>query len=320
MKEKIMERVKEHYQYLSVVLGYDVICTILQGSQNYGLDEYSEDYQSDVDTKSIIAPSLDSIVKAEAPISKVEVLSNDEHAEVKDIRIMFEMFKKMNISYIELLYSDYVVINPKWEPFIKEIFEQRDLIASFNKNQFLRCICGMAYEKQKALCHPYPGVIDKIEQYGFDGKQLSHTLRLLEFISRYTSGEPLAACYKAQHKDLFMKTKKQLDVYGDLMSVENAIATMNRTVDLIKYIKDMNLTEKDELNISALELLEKIKYNVIKEKLKREIVKEEIGLLNYFIEKGKYFDEEDYKAEEEVIEKMSIEPKDNIFDYYEEDK
>ncbi len=112
-KEQIMERVKEHYQYLKNVCGYDVICTCLQGSQNYGLDEYTEDYQSDIDTKSIIAPSLDGIVRAENPISFVEILDNEEHAEVKDIRIMFEMFKKMNISYIELLYSKYIYINPE---------------------------------------------------------------------------------------------------------------------------------------------------------------------------------------------------------------
>lgn len=39
-EELIMKRVKEHYDYLQS-LGYEVVCTCLQGSQNYGLDEYS---------------------------------------------------------------------------------------------------------------------------------------------------------------------------------------------------------------------------------------------------------------------------------------
>ena len=111
-REKIMTRVEEHFKYLES-LGYEVVCTCLQGSQNYGLDEYSEEYCSDIDTKSIVLPKLKDFIMASPPVSKVEIMDNDEHAEVKDIRIMFEMFKKMNLSYIELLYSKYVYINPK---------------------------------------------------------------------------------------------------------------------------------------------------------------------------------------------------------------
>ena len=111
-RKEIMARVEEHYKYLES-LGYEVVCTCLQGSQNYGLDEYSEEYCSDIDTKSIVLPKLRDFIMALPPISKVEVMDNDEHAEVKDIRIMFEMLRKMNISYIELLYSKYVYINPR---------------------------------------------------------------------------------------------------------------------------------------------------------------------------------------------------------------
>ena len=53
LKDKIMKRVQEHYDYL-VAAGYDVVFTALQGSQNYGLDEYSDEYMSDVDTKSMV--------------------------------------------------------------------------------------------------------------------------------------------------------------------------------------------------------------------------------------------------------------------------
>ena len=41
-KEDILMRVQEHYDYL-VAAGYEVMVTILQGSQNYGLDEYSKE-------------------------------------------------------------------------------------------------------------------------------------------------------------------------------------------------------------------------------------------------------------------------------------
>ena len=129
----------------------------------------------------------------------------------------------------------------------------------------------MAYEKQKALCHPYPGVIDKILEFGYDGKQLSHTLRLLEFITRYTSGEPISACYKANNKEYFMNLKKQLDSQGQPLSKESAIELMDMAVDLIKNIKDKNLSDRDEVDTLTAEFLDRIKFNIIKEKLFREI-------------------------------------------------
>lgn len=199
-EELIMKRVKEHYDYLQS-LGYEVVCTCLQGSQNYGLDEYSEEYMSDVDTKSIVLPALDNFIAAKVPISTTVILENNEHAEVKDIRIMFEMFKKMNLSYIELLYTDFNIINPKYAYLISPLFQKRDIIATYNRNQFLRCISGMAQEKRKALCHPYPGLIEKIEKYGYDGKQLHHCARLAEFALRYVEG--------GSAKRLLQKRKKR---------------------------------------------------------------------------------------------------------------
>jgi predicted nucleotidyltransferase len=271
-KEKIMARVEEHYKYLES-LGYEVVCTCLQGSQNYGLDEYSEDYCSDIDTKSIVLPKLRDFIMALPPISKVEVMDNDEHAEVKDIRIMFEMLRKMNISYIELLYSKYVYINPKWKDYIYNLFLYRDEIASFNRNQFIKCIYGMALEKQKALCHPYPATMDKIEKFGYDGKQLSHCRRLLNFLSRYLDGEPIASCYEVQEpaKTILMNNKKQLDANGEVLSLASAKSQCDAYVAAITVLKNDAVTEFDGLEYKAVEILEDIKYEILKEQMRREL-------------------------------------------------
>lgn len=268
---KIMKRVEEHYKYLES-LGYEVVCTCLQGSQNYGLDEYSNEYMSDVDTKSIILPKLKDFIMASPPVSKVEIMDNDEHAEVKDIRIMFEMFKKMNLSYIELLYSKYIYINPKWIDYIYNMFLYRDEIASYNRNQFLRCIAGMSMEKQKALCHPYPNLLDKIEKYGYDGKQLHHCYRLLEFITRFVEGEPLAACYKSEKRDILMNFKKQLDADGSPLSKEMAIEYCDTIVAQIAAIKDENLQAQEPIRLDSAEILDDIKYEILKEQMRRELL------------------------------------------------
>ena len=133
----IYKRILEHYNYL-IEYGFEVVCIMLQGSQNYNLDEYSDEYKSDVDTKAIVLPSFNDFIFGNPPTSTTIVLENQEHIDIKDIRIMFDMFKKQNISYIELLYSKYIFINPKYDKIISEMFEKRDLIAAIDYNKFLK--------------------------------------------------------------------------------------------------------------------------------------------------------------------------------------
>ena len=271
-EERIMKRVQEHYDYLQS-LGYEVICVCLQGSQNYGLDEYSDEYMSDIDTKAIVLPPLDDFIAAAPPVSTVVIMDNNEHAEVKDIRIMFDMFKKANISYIELLFTEFKIINPKWAEFIEPLFANRELISKYNRNQFLRCIAGMTMEKRKALCHPYPNLIEKIEKYGYDGKQLHHCVRLYNFIERFVNGESLDTCYKvkAPMHNILMNYKKQKDAYGNELSQEKAIEICDYYVAEIGKIKDAALTEEEVLDKDAEKLLSRILLKIIKAKMIKDL-------------------------------------------------
>lgn len=271
-EEKIMQRVQEHYDYLQS-LGYEVVCVCLQGSQNYGLDEYSDEYMSDIDTKAIVLPPLDDFIAAAPPVSTVVIMDNNEHAEVKDIRIMFDMFKKANISYIELLFTEFKIINPEWAEFIEPLFANRELISKYNRNQFLRCIAGMAMEKRKALCHPYPNLIEKIEKYGYDGKQLHHCVRLYNFIERFVNGESLDTCYKAKAPihNILMNYKKQKDAYGNELSQEKAIEICDYYVAEIDKIKDAALTEEEVLDKDAEKLLSRILLKIIKAKMIKDL-------------------------------------------------
>ena len=271
-EEKIMQRVQEHYDYLQS-LGYEVVCVCLQGSQNYGLDEYSDEYVSDIDTKAIVLPPLDDFIAAAPPVSTVVIMDNNEHAEVKDIRIMFDMFKKANISYIELLFTEFKIINPEWAEFIEPLFANRELVSKYNRNQFLRCIAGMAMEKRKALCHPYPNLIEKIEKYGYDGKQLHHCVRLYNFIERFVNGESLDTCYKvkAPMHNILMNYKKQKDAYGNELSQEKAIEICDYYVAEIDKIKDAALTEEEGLDKDAEKLLSRILLKIIKAKMMKDL-------------------------------------------------
>lgn len=237
--DKVWAAVSAHYQKLEE-MGYEVFFTALQGSQNYGLDEYSDEYVSDVDTKSAVLPTLDEICAGTPPVSAVIEIEDDlgrmVHAEVKDLRVMFEMFMKANISYVELLYSKYVIVNPKYQHFWDMLIESRDWIVNSNAKRFVKCIAGMAHQKENALCHPYPSVAAKIKEKGFDGKQLSHAARLYNFIMLYSAGTDIKDCYwvgNEETRQILMNYKKGKD-----MSADTAVWLMDSLVKKIDQVKD----------------------------------------------------------------------------------
>ena len=173
-EERIMNRLQEHYDCIKD--DYEVVGLFLQGSQNYGLDIYSDEYMSDVDSKAIVLPTFDKFILSKEPVSYTKILENNEHIDIKDIRVMFDMYKKANISYLELLFSDFKIINPKYQSIVDNLIKIRDNIIDYPR--LLKACYGMSLEKRKALCHPYPTIKDKIDKWGFDPKQLHHIIRL----------------------------------------------------------------------------------------------------------------------------------------------
>lgn len=269
MKNKykyIMDNLQYKYDYL-VEHGYNVLALFLQGSQNYDLDIYDDDYVSDIDAKAIVLPTLKNIVLNETPVSTTIVLPNNEHIEVKDIRIMKEMFIKQNISYIELLYTKYYIVNQEYKEYVEELISIRDDISTINKNQFLRCIKGMSMEKYKALEHPYPTLIDKIEKFGYDPKQLHHIMRLNEFVKRYLiHNEKLEDCYISKIPKLLIEVKKGK---YDLITARIYALEFDKST---KEICDEYITEKEEINNNAINKLNYWVMNVITKSLKEEII------------------------------------------------
>ena len=244
----------------------------IQGSQNYNLDIYTDEYKSDIDTKAIVIPSLEDVVMNKKPISTTHILPNNEHLDIKDIRLYFDNFKKQNINFIEILFSPYYIVNPKYRDLWEELVADRELVAHYNTNQALRCMSGMSMEKKKALCHPYPSLIDKIEKYGYDGKQLHHIIRMCDFIYAYTHNNLYEECLKyLPHREMMMKAK--LNEY----TLEEALQLADYFDNQTKELKDFYLLKEDVINQSALDLLNKIQYNVIRRNLKNEILAEEVG-------------------------------------------
>jgi hypothetical protein len=251
--------------------GYEVVFLALQGSQNYGLDVYDEDYMSDIDSKAVILPSIYDIVKdKEYAVSETIVLENNEHIDVKDIRVMFGTYKKQNINFIETLFSDYKIVNPKYEEIVQELFDNAEEVAHINVNQAIRCMSGMSSEKLNALKHPYPTIVDKIEKYGYDPKQLHHILRMNDFIKKYVAGKPYKECLIPDNKQYLIDVKKGILPLADAEKLANEVDADTHRIK----IENTTAAYADIINIKGLEILENVKSKLMIMKFKEELKEE----------------------------------------------
>lgn len=165
-------------------LGYIVLYASNYGSHNYNLQINNDEYQSDIDTKVIILPTLEELVSNSKPVSTTITISTGQ-CDIKDIRAFIPTLLKANIQFLEILGAKSYWINPYYANDFVWFIQNLDNLIKESKNELLKSIKGMCYEKQKALCHPYPTIKWKIDKWGYDGKQLHHIIRLKDFIDNY---------------------------------------------------------------------------------------------------------------------------------------
>ena len=260
-KNMIQKRIESDYKYVES-FGYTVLGVFLQGSQNYELDYEG----SDIDTKCIVLPSFDDFCLNKKPVSTTLILPSNEHIDLKDIRLMFECFKKQNINFIEILFTKYRNINPDFEELYKPMLENAEAIARYNNYAFINCMAGMCMEKYKALEHPYPTLIEKIEKFGYDPKQLHHIERIDEFMTRYKNGESYKEC-------LISKQKGHLvDVKRGLYSLEEARRVAKEKMDNVTRMKTEYMVNTPlMIDESVAELMNSVLIAILKKSFLLEI-------------------------------------------------
>ena len=230
--EWIMEQLNRHYQEALTLFPEDrIVGVFLQGSQNYGLDYEG----SDIDTKCIVLPTLEDLIFNRKPVSTTHVLPNEEHLDLKDVRLYFQTFRKQNLNFMEILFTKYKIVNPTYEPMWNRLIENNEQIARYNPVGAVKTMKGIAMEKYHAMEHRYPSKIDLIDTWGYDGKQLSHLIRVNEYLDRYVAGESYADCLLTKKADLLKKVKDMsnplytLDVARTIAGIQ--LGTINAVVD-----------------------------------------------------------------------------------------
>ena len=202
--EWIMEQVERHYKEALTLFPEDrIVGVFLQGSQNYGLDYEG----SDIDTKCIVLPTLEDLIFNCKPVSTTHVLPNEEHLDLKDVRLYFQTFRKQNLNFMEILFTKYKIVNPTYEPMWNRLIENNEQIARYNPVGAVKTMKGIAMEKYHAIEYRYPSKVELIDTWGYDGKQLHHLMRVEEYLTRYINGEPYADCLITKRSEKLKEIK-----------------------------------------------------------------------------------------------------------------
>lgn len=216
----IQERVNDHYKYAVSKYGEHILGVFLYGSQNYNID--TED--SDIDTKAIYIPTLDEIAAGAAPISKeLTVGDTGGHIEIKDIRLMCQMWKKQNMNFLEILYTKYFVLNPKYEDIFNQTFKlYRSNISAYNVHQMIQSTIGQIKStmKQAMAASTDPAAV---------GKKIANCFRLCFFCNDFLDydlthyQDAMYISDELRTSLLLLKQAKQLD--------KELIITYTRTIN-----------------------------------------------------------------------------------------
>ena len=210
---------------------YEILFVSLYGSQNYGLDLYNEDYQSDFDYKMVVFPSLMEVIKG-LRTKKVETFKGGQ-VEIKDIKTFGSIATKLNPAYLESLFNENIYVNPDYTT---EFYILRDLLYNLfeiSGKEFVSACLGMSLEKQKALTHPYPTIKHKIDKWGFDGKQLHHQERLRFLAIDYVKTKRYKMKIENQYLiDYLLKLKK------NEISLADAISLSEKSIVLLRQVRD----------------------------------------------------------------------------------
>lgn len=199
------EKLRSAADYVSA-LGYAPICISLHGSQNYGLDVHTEDYQSDFDFKCIVLPSLWDLVSGKRPAS-LTAETGEGQIDIKDIRVFCDALERMNPAYLESLATAHHLILPGGEG-MQNI---RGLLAGLLRERagvFARACEGLFEDKAKRMCHDSPAVHERIARHGYDGKQPHHMYRLLLMLREFERSGEMNLAAPQEERALLMRLKK----------------------------------------------------------------------------------------------------------------
>ena len=266
ISDRLCEHLDESLGYFDY---YQIVGIFLQGSQNYGLDTK----ESDIDTKLIVLPKFEDIVFNKQPVSTTHIRENDEHIDFKDLRLYIQTFRKQNINFLEILFTDFKIISNEYEKFWNVLIKNREAIARYNPYQAVKAMKGHAMEKYQKMEHPYPARKDVIEKFGYDPKQLSHLVRIEDYLERYIEGESYKNCLYPTNSSFIMDIK--LGKY----SLNEARIIAEQAKNHIELLEQIVMKKfENNPNKQVDEIFNEVQYQIMKTAILKELHNDEKAL------------------------------------------
>ena len=225
--------------------------------------------------------------------------------DVHDIRKVSSLWWKANVNFLEVLYSDEIIINPKLSRYtkgkIQDIFSIKEDIVKMNLPYLYNACIGMHLTKKKQIDKGTQSTQQLVDKYGYDTKQALHAIRILEFLMRFADNgfKDFKSAIRYEDYDLY-KTR--------LISIKNG-----------KFSKELFEQLAYDVFCEVEGKYKDIYYNqdVLK---KPRYLKEMLGISKKLAKEFPFvrigFKENDEKV---LVEEMSFTPGACLADYYTED-
>lgn len=271
---KVKARLEQHLSEALVNLPiYDWFMIAVNGSYNYDMDtEYS-----DIDSKLLVIPSLEQLVSGKRINELYCMKDNGEHVEVKDIRNYFDVMLKQNVNFVETLYAQVWIINPKYMDLFSVLFNMRDVISNCNPKATVNCIQGMAKQRRIQMLRDSPVRHDSIVRHGYDTKSFYHLVRMCVFGIRYMCGVDYQECLlNTQVPGLknYILAAKNPEESHSLRQIEEVADFYLHELDrnIQSYLEDLRPFEEDYARLAAdvCDILDMLAFKIIKRAISKE--------------------------------------------------
>ena len=177
-----------------------------------------------------------------------------------------ETFRKQNLNFLEILFTDYSWINPLYEEQWNRLVQKREEIARMNEVRAVKSMKGVAMEKYHAMEHPYPNKLEVLNKFGYDPKQLHHLLRVEEYLRRYINGESYADCLIPANSEYLINVKKGMH------NLDTARKLANISAESVCQLADSFRADREEVeNEDMRALLEDVSYEIMKIAVEKEL-------------------------------------------------
>lgn len=251
----IMKKLQNHYNYAKEhMIQNEIIGVFLHGSQNYGLDFET----SDVDSVCLVMPSKYDITSGREPISKELIIPEfNEKIVVWEIRKFINFLEKGGFNQLEILYTNYCILNPTYKSFWKFVTNHRPEFVYLNSYRTANSFLGMLHRCVKEIKKDNTNT----------NKEYMRVLFFSQCLARYLTHVNFDSILNSPNSDDLKRVR--LD---DTMTKEYAITTsqtiLEKSKDLINkydFMSDKYDFKPDRNDNTIIDVIRNVLFLFIKE-------------------------------------------------------